>query len=75
VEDAVDEDRARRLSNSYFTGSPPTGTSMITLTLFGGSSPTGIQVDVHGARRLAATPAPSAGIGKARLLPRREQKC
>src|SRR5438046_6261041 len=31
------------LSNSYFTGSPPTGTSMITLTLFGGSSPIGMR--------------------------------
>src|ERR1051326_2659690 len=31
------------LSNSYFTGSPPTGTSMITLTRAGGSSPSGIR--------------------------------
>jgi len=31
------------LSNSYFTGSPPTGTSMITLRLSGGSSPIGIR--------------------------------
>src|SRR5690242_14853941 len=31
------------LSNSYFTGSPPTGTSMTTLTLFGGSSPMGMR--------------------------------
>src|SRR3990167_309905 len=30
------------LSNSYFTGSPPVGTSMITLRLSGGLSPTGI---------------------------------
>src|SRR5690348_1481407 len=31
------------LSNSYFTGSPPTGTSMTTLMLPGGSSPTGMR--------------------------------
>ena len=30
------------LSNSYFTGSPPVGTSMMTLRLSGGLSPTGI---------------------------------
>src|SRR3546814_1085483 len=29
------------LSNSYFTGSPPTGTSMMTLRLSGGLSPIG----------------------------------
>src|SRR6478735_1327500 len=31
------------LSNSYFTGSPPTGTSMTTLRLSGGLSPAGIR--------------------------------
>ena len=31
------------LSNSYFTGSPPTGTSMTTFRLSGGLSPTGIK--------------------------------
>src|SRR5689334_18299992 len=31
------------LSNSYFTGSPPTGTSMMTLMDSGGSSPTGMR--------------------------------
>src|SRR6218665_3010573 len=31
------------LSNSYFTGSPPTGTSMMTLMLSGGSLPTGMR--------------------------------
>src|SRR3546814_3267826 len=31
------------LSNSYLTGSPPTGTSMMTLTLSGGLSPMGIR--------------------------------
>src|ERR1700740_963484 len=31
------------LSNSYFTGSPPTGTSMMTFRLSGGVSPVGIR--------------------------------
>src|SRR4051812_2834097 len=31
------------LSNSYFTGSPPTGTSITTFRLSGGLSPTGIK--------------------------------
>src|SRR5690349_15723613 len=31
------------LSNSYFTGSPPIGTSMSTLTLCGGLAPAGIR--------------------------------
>src|SRR5690349_8824673 len=31
------------LSNSYFTGSPPSGTSMITLIRSGGASPTGMR--------------------------------
>src|SRR5687768_3307917 len=31
------------LSNSYFTGSPPVGTSMMTLRVCGGFSPTGIK--------------------------------
>src|SRR5215217_5486961 len=32
------------LSNSYFTGSPPTGTSMMTLMFSGGLSPVGIRL-------------------------------
>src|SRR6476469_7495280 len=43
------------LSNSYFTGSPPVGTSMITLRLSGGLSPVGIY-----SMRMAAAPRPGA---------------
>src|SRR5438309_5514626 len=32
------------LSNSYFTGSPPTGTSMMTLMFSGGLSPVGMRL-------------------------------
>ena len=42
------------LSNSYFTGSPPIGTSISTLMLCGTSGPDGNQVDVHDGRASSA---------------------
>src|SRR6478609_6714590 len=45
------------LSNSYFTGSPPSGTSMTMLIDSGGSSPTGMRSMFMMAAAL--TPAPS----------------
>ena len=42
VQEPIDEERAGDLSSSYLIGSPPTGTSMMTLMSFGGLIPIGI---------------------------------
>src|SRR6478609_8964617 len=55
------------LSNSYFTGSPPTGTSMTTLRLSGGLSPAGIR-SISMARALDR----SRRIGEAGIALRRK---